>query len=99
MADPRRSAAAILLRRREVADQLRELREAGVGLSVPEEPRYCGQCNGRLEPVGAEDSASDPPEYVPDDPPGDDLYRCRDCGQWFWKGSHWRRMRATLDGL
>ena len=94
-----RAADATLLRSHEVPDQLRELREAGVDLSVPDEPRYCGRCNGRLDPVAAADPPTGRPEYVPDDPPGDDLYRCHDCGQWFWKGSHWARMQATLDDL
>jgi uncharacterized protein with PIN domain len=94
-----RAANAILLRSRDVTDQLRELRDAGVELSSPEAPRYCGQCNGRLDSLAATASPEVRPEYVPDDPPGGNLYRCRDCGQWFWKGSHWARMRATLEGL
>ncbi|APW98129.1 hypothetical protein CHINAEXTREME_10165 [Halobiforma lacisalsi AJ5] len=28
-----------------------------------------------------------------------DLWRCVDCGQYFWQGSHWDRMAATLQAV
>lgn len=87
---------AILLTERGIEDQLRELRAAGVPLSLPDRPRRCSACNGRLEHVGdADNGATDRPAHVPDV----DAYRCRDCGQWFWKGSHWEDVRETLAAL
>lgn len=92
-----RAADAILLVAHEVDEQLCELREAGVDLSVPGRPVRCGRCNGELSPVP---EGAEPPTYAP---PGLDASdapaRCRDCGQWFWKGSHWERMAATLAAL
>lgn len=92
-----RAGGAILLEAHEVDDQLRELREADVDLSVPVRPVRCGRCNGALSPVSED---AEPPTYAP---PGLDASdapaRCRDCGQWFWKGSHWERMAATLAAL
>lgn len=88
-----RAERSILLTERAVDDQLDELREAGVGLETAERPVRCGRCNGRLEPVLEGGSAV---EYAPD-PMETDCWRCRDCGQVFWKGSHWDRMRRVLE--
>ena len=68
----------------------------------------------RVGPTGAEVGPDDRPEYVPDDvgasPPGDPstggpdadprpAWRCRDCGRWFWKGSHWASVAERLDAV
>jgi hypothetical protein len=79
----------------ELDDRLRSLRAAGVDLRLAERPSRCGRCNGPL-------SALDPGEPVPDYAPGGDEFerwRCRDCGQVFWKGGHWERVRARLASL
>ncbi len=84
---------AVLLTEREPADQLGELRAAGFELALPGVPTRCGRCNGRLErmPDGV-----DRPDYAP--PPEEfDCWRCVDCGQCFWKGSHWDRLRSMLE--
>jgi uncharacterized protein with PIN domain len=83
---------SILLTKRNVEDQLDELRAAGVKLTVAETPKRCGRCNGPLVAVEASEST---PEYAPN-PAETDCWRCRDCGQLFWKGSHWKRMKETL---
>ena len=77
-----------LLTERDVTEQLTELAQKGLELSLAVPPTRCGNCNGLLEAVDEE-----PPEYVPSDA---DCVRCRDCGQWFWKGSHWDAVRRTL---
>lgn len=91
---PDRAGDVHLLTERDVLDQLRELDAAGFELSVADPPVRCGRCNGLLErdPAGA-----DRPEYVPDDE--QPVWRCRDCGQRFWKGSHWDDVRDRLDRL
>lgn len=86
---------AILLTGREVADQLRELRDRGVDVSIADEPAYCGQCNGTLRIVPPEVRL---PDYVPDGFDGD-VYRCERCGQFFWRGSHWDDVREMLASL
>ena len=88
-----RADRSVLLTERAVGDQLAELREAGLVLEVAERPLRCGRCNGRLEPIPEGEST---PEYAPD-PAETDCWRCRDCGQVFWKGSHWDRMRRVLE--
>ncbi|MFB6080910.1 MAG: Mut7-C RNAse domain-containing protein [Haloferacaceae archaeon] len=83
------------IERREVLDQLRELRAAGVPLALPERPTRCGSCNGVLDPVPA---GGETPAYAPD-PAETDCYRCRDCGQVFWRGSHWDDVGERLASL
>jgi hypothetical protein len=52
----------------------------------------CGRCNGPVETVGADEAV---PGYAPD-PAETPCHRCRDCGQVFWKGSHWEDVRRRL---
>lgn len=89
-----RTDDSVLLDSRDVRDQLREL--AGVGFALGlDEPTRCGRCNGRLEPVDGHEST---PEYAPD-PATEQVWRCEECDQRFWKGSHWERVAATLADL
>nr|WP_199268470.1 Mut7-C RNAse domain-containing protein [Halomarina oriensis] len=86
---------SILLRERDVVDELGELHRAGVDLTLDESPAFCGACNGSLERVGpAEPTAEDAP-----DPRTEAVWRCADCGQLFWKGSHWERVAETLEAV
>ena len=89
-----RADDALLVRSREVDDQLAELRELGFDLT-PTEPTRCGRCNGRLEPVAADERT---PQYAPD-PTERAVWRCPDCGQHFWRGSHWEDVRERLEAL
>ncbi|GGJ04690.1 hypothetical protein GCM10008995_13160 [Halobellus salinus] len=86
---------AILLRSREVVDQLSELRAAGYDLSLDATPTRCGACNG---PVDAVDPGESGPPYAPD-PADTDCFRCQECERVFWKGGHWDDVRATLTSL
>ncbi len=90
-----RADESILLESRDVEDQLAELAAAGVALTLAAEPAFCGRCNGRLE--GVEPPASTP-EYAPD-PAEVESWRCRRCGQYFWRGSHWDRVAKTLSAI
>lgn len=85
----------LLLRDREVEGQLRELADAGCEVTLAERPTRCGTCNGPVERVSAD---ADVPEYAPA-PAEHPVWHCRSCGQHFWKGSHWRRVRDTLADL
>ncbi len=77
-----------------VTDQLRELADAGFVLELSE-PARCAECNGALVAVESGDST---PEYAPD--AGEmQVWRCPDCGQHFWKGSHWESVEETLSAL
>ena len=82
---------SILLESKDVDDQLRELGEAGLELSL-EEPSRCAACNGSLKPVPGDEET---PEYAPeiDEQP---VWHCPVCGQHFWKGSHWDDVESRL---
>jgi len=87
-----RTAGAIRLTERDIEPQLRELRDAGVSLSLPETPRRCGRCNGALTRV---DPTAETPADAP--APGETtVWRCVECGGHFWKGSHWDDVRSRL---
>lgn len=90
-----RASDSVLLSEREIEGQLRELADAGFSLTLDPEPARCGVCNGPVERV---DSVKPTPEYAPASDE-EAVWRCTDCGQHFWKGSHWASVEATLDEL
>ena len=87
-----RADESVLLESREVEAQLAELDAAGVDLALADEPAFCGRCNGPLDRV---DPTASTPDYAPD-PAEFETWVCRDCGQHFWRGSHWERVAETL---
>ena len=87
-----RAVDGVLLDSTDPTAQLAALADAGIGLQLPEAPTRCGNCNGRLDRVDPSTAtASDVP-----DPDEQRVWRCLECGQYFWKGSHWERVAATL---
>ncbi len=83
-----------LLEAHAVTDQLAQLAAAGYELTLSTRPSRCGACNGRLTRAA---DAPTRPAYVPADQ--SPIWRCLDCGQWFWKGSHWEEVADTLAGV
>ncbi|ELZ08254.1 hypothetical protein C479_12983 [Halovivax asiaticus JCM 14624] len=75
--------------------QLAAVATTGIDLTLPDEPTRCGRCNGRLEAV---EPAASTPDYAP---AADEerCWRCRDCEQHFWRGSHWDRVNETLAAI
>ena len=88
-----RTPGGLLVRSREIDDQLGELLAADFDLGLAARPTRCGSCNSRVERVDEGDDGDGRPEHAPDDA---DLYRCRACGQHFWRGSHWDDVAARL---
>lgn len=84
---------AILVTAHDIEGQLASVAEAGYPLELADEPTRCGRCNGRLE---RRPSAAATPGYVPDDLDGP-VFACRDCNQYFWRGSHWEAVAKTLE--
>ncbi len=88
----RRAGESLLLESRAVEAQLRELAAAGFDLTLPSRPARCGACNARLARV---ETTAPTPAYAPD--PGETaVWQCVDCGQHFWRGSHWDDVAETL---
>ena len=90
-----RRADGIRVAQGDLNDRLRSLRAAGVDLTLAERPSRCGRCNGPLAELAPDEPV---PDYAPD---GEtfERWRCRDCGQVFWKGRHWDRVRERLAEL
>lgn len=85
------TSGAELLESREVRDQLEELAMRGYELELGS-PIRCGRCNGRLRRLDPNEST---PAFAPA-PDEQPVWVCRNCGQPFWKGSHWDDVAATL---
>ncbi|ELZ86637.1 hypothetical protein C453_05849 [Haloferax elongans ATCC BAA-1513] len=90
-----RASRSVLVASKRPLHQLRELESVGFDIALDEEPTRCGVCNGPVEELGDDAPI---PEYAPSD--GETrLWRCRDCGQVFWRGSHWRDVESRLNEL
>jgi uncharacterized protein with PIN domain len=57
----------------------------------------CLRCNGLLEPVSKEEVfdslKQETRKYF------EEFFRCKECGQVYWKGSHWERMQMFVKEL
>lgn len=84
-----------LFKTRSVREQLEEVQAAGFHLEIAEPPRRCGRCNGRLV---SECDRKHRPEYAPADS-AITCWRCVRCDQYFWKGTHWSRMKSVLNDV
>jgi len=93
-----RAEQALLLTSSDLAEQWRAVRAAFPQL--PNEVRFerCTECNGRLEAL-----RDVPPEPRSEGVPWDRvlrglaLFRCTDCGHYYWEGSHTANIRARLN--
>lgn len=85
---------AVCLASKDADGQLAELAAAGFELRLGD-PVRCSACNGLLERVGPDDRT---PGYAPD-PGEDESWRCRSCGQVYWRGSHWDDVEERLADL
>lgn len=84
---------SILLESTEITDQLRELTNAGIALEL-DEPTRCSRCNGRLSQCSPDET----PDAVPD-PSSQPLWICENCGQYYWRGSHWTEVANRLESI
>jgi hypothetical protein len=90
-----RAERSLLIEAKDVTEQLRELLAAGFDLELSDDPERCSTCNA---PLGRVDEDEPTPEYAPD-PAVQPVWRCPDCGQHFWVGSHWHDVEETLASL
>ncbi|MDZ7849256.1 MAG: Mut7-C RNAse domain-containing protein [Halodesulfurarchaeum sp.] len=87
------SEESLLLTETAPLEQLRELDEAGFTLELTE-PMRCSRCNGTLDRETDGPGPADGP-----DPGKEPVWECRNCGQFYWKGSHWEHLRERLERL
>ncbi|MFB6110969.1 MAG: Mut7-C RNAse domain-containing protein [Halobacteriaceae archaeon] len=84
---------SVCLAAHEVDAQLAALAARGFVLEL-DSPSRCGRCNGVLDEVSLDRQT---PPYVPD---GEmPRWQCTECGQFFWRGSHWDDVAARLERL
>lgn len=88
-----RCERSVLLSAKEADVQLAELVRAGFVLEL-EEPTRCSRCNGELAQVDGGEIPDDGP-----DPAEEPVWRCLDCGQPYWRGSHWADVETRLDKI
>ncbi|ESS11608.1 MAG: hypothetical protein A07HR60_01665 [uncultured archaeon A07HR60] len=88
-----RADRSILVESKQILDQLRELRETSLTIELSDQGAHCGSCNGNLETLP---ETVDRPDHAPAEGP---VWRCVDCDQLFWKGSHWESVRERLADL
>lgn len=89
----RRGARTLLIKAQDLADQLRQVRDAlgpppGAGFS------RCVACNGELELADKSALVDRVPPYV--FATQQEFHRCPDCGRIYWPGTHVEHMRAVL---
>lgn len=81
---------------RDLDDQVRQVILA-FGLTFDEELSRCTACNGELMLVSREEASKGVPEGALRS--NEQFYRCRSCGKYYWKGSHWKNIRMKLESL
>ncbi|MFB6124641.1 MAG: Mut7-C RNAse domain-containing protein [Halanaeroarchaeum sp.] len=89
-----RTPGAVCVESTDTDEQLAALSEAGFALDL-DEPTRCSACNGLLVAVGPDEPT---PAYAPD-PAQEACWRCRACGQVYWRGSHWDDVDERLAHL
>lgn len=92
----KRSINCHLLRSLQTREQIRELHNA---LNINLEPKMqrCSLCNASMRPAVQGDMETiKSREYVPKNIDARELWLCTACGQVYWEGGHWKKIRETL---
>jgi uncharacterized protein with PIN domain len=92
----RRLGEGILLESDALADQVRQVVRA-VGASEIALFTRCSVCNAVLESVEKETVKGRIPEYVYENHDGFAI--CRVCGRYYWRGTHWEKMKAEIERM
>lgn len=58
---------------------------------------YCPRCNAPIEPVSKHSVKGKVPSYI--HRTKNDFSLCPKCGNLFWKGTHWERIREKAHGI
>ncbi len=82
------------LRREDAEGQLEEVLLAFDLLGLLRPFSRCMECNGEIDPVGADDDLADVDPAIR--ARFDAFRRCRDCGRAYWKGSHYDEMERFV---
>lgn len=90
----RRAVDAVLIDAQTLDAQLDEVLVA-IGPPPEDAPPRCTECNTPLEPLDRAAAKGRVPPYVWRT--HDDFTYCPGCRRVYWRGTHWRRIRARID--
>lgn len=90
----RRAVDATLIDSQTLDEQIDEVLEK-IGPPPDDAPPRCAACNTPLEALSRGAAKGRVPPYVWRTQ--DDFTHCPNCHRVYWKGTHWRRIRARID--
>lgn len=67
----------------------------GVPLEVDMSSSRCPKCNSVVKPISKEDAAGKVEKTTLEN--YHDFWQCSKCGQVYWQGAHWVKIRKSLD--
>ena len=88
-----RDLAVLLISGRTEGERISSLRSGAINVGLPlarGEPR-CSICNGNLERIPKAKVKGQVPPSV--ETHHRVFYRCQGCGKYYWRGSHWKKLR------
>ena len=72
------------------------VREFGLQINFPAE-MFCPKCNGGFMEVGKTEANGNVPARVYE--AQENFWRCKQCGQFYWQGSHWKRIENEAEKI
>ena len=67
----------------------------GVNLDIDMTISRCPKCNTKVKPIAKEEAAGKVEKSTFEN--YDEFWKCPKCGQIYWQGAHWTRIRRTLE--
>ena len=92
----RAGGQGLYVKDRDLDQQIRQVSVA-YDLTFDEHLSRCTACNGELSPISKEEAAEGVPEGAMRS--NEQFFRCRSCGKFYWKGSHWKNIRKRMGAL
>ena len=88
-----RRLPALLITGKEDSGRIASLREAARAgrVNLVRGPPLCSVCNGKLEVLAKSNVAGRVP--LPVEKRHRLFFRCMDCGRYYWRGGHWKKLR------
>lgn len=71
------------------------LKKYSIPIEGFEERTLCTKCNGSLRTVTSKDAAGKIPEDITKR--FAKLWQCTECGQFYWEGSHWKKINEMIE--
>lgn len=91
----RRGACMLFLESEQLEEQLQQLHRV-LGLTPVSPFSRCPVCNEPLEPIAKDRAWGQVPPYI--FATQDEFHVCPSCDRFYWRGTHWQRMRELMAG-